>query len=163
MEENQYLDSNVEGLPDADHDGGTDWRIGLILIGFVAFGSWIIFDGFGSGTYFFSVDEAAAKSSQLVGERIRVKGKVQKGTVEENSSQMGRTFQIAEGGKSIQIVYRDALPDTFKPGIKVVAEGILKKNSKLDADQVIVKCPSRYEGKAPTDMPEKHKKMGEKS
>jgi cytochrome c-type biogenesis protein CcmE len=162
MSPEEVSEEHIESLPDADGEG-VNWHIVLILMAFVGFGTWIIFDGVDSGTYFFPVDKAVAKTDQLIGERVRLKGKVLKGSVRENDSQMGRTFEIAENGKSVRVIYHKALPDTFQPGIKVVAEGRFQKDRVLDADQVTVKCPSRYEGKPPTDMPENHEVKREQS
>jgi cytochrome c-type biogenesis protein CcmE len=162
MSAEDFSEQQIESLPDADGEG-VNWHILLILFAFVGFGGWIIFDGVDSGTYFFPVDKAVAKTDELVGERVRLKGKVLKGSVRENASQMGRTFEIAENGKAVRIIYHKALPDTFQPGIKVVAEGMFQKDRILKADQVTVKCPSRYEGKAPTEMPENHEAKRDKS
>lgn len=135
--------------PSGLHPG---WVLGLLAgIGLVAL---MLFDGFQSETYFYEVDQAVAEGPALVGQTVRLKGTVEPGTVEGRDGELGRTFHIAERGKSIQVTYDRALPDTFKEGMEVVAQGRVDQDYVLHADEVLVKCPSRYEGSPPTARPD---------
>lgn len=149
-EKRQRISSFEELERQGERDEGIDWRLGIGLILFVGFAGWLIYDGFDSQTYFFEVDEAIAHAGKLGDTPIRVKGEVQPGTVSPYGEGMGRKFLIAKNGRTLEVRYTEALPDTFQPGITVVAEGVLENKSTLRANHVLVKCPSRYEGEAPT-------------
>ena len=150
--------SGAERLdPPDEGEGGLNWRfvVGLLVAG--AGIAYLVTDGIGSETYFFEVDEAVARSSSLVGERVRVKGTVVEGSIEGAEGTIGRDFTLSAKGETIRIQYDQAMPDTFKEESKVVATGELASRGTLEADKVLVKCPSRYEGKPPTAMPDKAK------
>ena len=44
--------------------------------------------------------------------------------------------------------YRGALPDIFRPGIQVVVEGRFQRDGVFHADQLLAKCPSRFQAKS---------------
>ena len=129
----------------------------VLLLGALAFGGYMMLDGFESETYFYEVDKAVAQKSGIVGKTIRIKGKVEPGSVVGKDGTLGRTFRLAEKGKSLTVTYDKALPDTFKEGMEVVAQGRVDQNYVMKADEVVVKCPSRYEGNAPTGEQAKDK------
>jgi cytochrome c-type biogenesis protein CcmE len=122
--------------------------IGLIVAAVATFA--VISSGTESETYFLEVDEAVARGSELHGEVVRIKGIVEPGSITGTDGELGRSFLIAAKGKSIEVHYDRALPDTFKEGMDVVAQGRLDERGVMDADEVVVKCPSRYEGQPPT-------------
>ncbi len=142
----------LHALPEEEHGGRAGWIVAIMLaVGMVGF---MLFDGFKSETYFYEVDKAVAQGKSLVGQEVRIKGIVEPGTVTGKDGELGRTFRIAEKGKSIQVTYDRALPDTFQEGLEVVATGTVNSDYVLQADEVLVKCPSRYEGNPPTSHPE---------
>ena len=119
----------------------------VAAVGLIAY---MLFDGMKSETYFYEVDQAVAQGPDLVGQTVRVKGTVEPGSVIGRDGEVGRTFKIAHEGKLLTVRYDRALPDTFKEEVEIVAQGEVDEAYVLHADEVLVKCPSRYEGKAPT-------------
>lgn len=140
-------------LPQEEQGMRLGWIVAIMLaVGMVGF---MLFDGFKSETYFYDVDKAVAQGQALVGQEVRIKGVVEPGTVSGKDGELGRKFRISEKGKSIQVTYERALPDTFQEGLEVVATGRVDADYVLHADEVLVKCPSRYEGNPPTGMEDK--------
>ena len=144
-----------EGRPEALYEdeqpaGGLAWWtvLGIVLVVLVV--GVVIMDGFKSETYFYTVDQAVAQGTELPGQRIRVKGTVEPGSIIGNDGELGRAFRIAEGGKSIKVTYDKAMPDTFDEDMEVVVQGTVNDEMIVVADEVLVKCPSRYEGNPPT-------------
>lgn len=135
--------------PEGDDDG-LNWRIVVGVVASAAILGFLVVDGLGSETYFYTVDEATAQQSSLVGDTIRVKGTVVEGSVDNYDDRVGRSFEISEKGESIRVTYDQATPDTFDEGVQVVATGRLSKSGTLEADEVLVKCPSRYGEEPPT-------------
>ena len=136
--------------PPEQEDEGLNWRLVVGVVVSAAVIGLLVVDGLGSETYFFTVNEAVSQSTSLAGQTIRVKGKVVDGSIEGDKGGVGRTFSISEKGETIRISYDKAMPDTFKEDVQVVATGEIDASGTLKADEILVKCPSRYEGKPPT-------------
>lgn len=137
------------GLADGE-DEGASW---MLIIGILAAAgaiSFLVFDGLQSETYFFDVHDAVERGDELVGETVRLRGDVEQGTLQSNPGELNHRFDIATQGESITVVYQKALPDTFEENSEVVTQGHLDDDFVLYADEVLVKCPSRYEGAPPT-------------
>lgn len=131
---------------------GTNWTMLIgILVAAVAI-AFIVFDGLEAETYFFSVDQAVEKGDGIYGKHVRIKGVVETGTIDGTAGVLGHRFKISEQGVSMPVVYGKALPDTFQEGVEVVAHGRLDEQGVLHADEILVKCPSRYEGQPPTAL-----------
>ncbi len=54
-------------------------------------------------------------------------------------------------GATIRVTYDGPKPDAFEPGINVLAQGTYSRGDNLfTADDLLVKCPSKYESKEST-------------
>jgi cytochrome c-type biogenesis protein CcmE len=91
--------------------------------------------------FFHSPTEIAAKNVQP-GTRIRVGGLVKQGTLKRDG--LEARFEVTDGGKSVAVVYRGVLPDLFREGQGVVAEGALDSASLFRADTVLAKHDENY-------------------
>ncbi len=143
-----------EGRPEAlleaaDPPGMAWWTVlGIVLVALLV--GVVIVDGLESETYFYTVDAAVAQGAELPGRHVRVKGTVEPGSIVGADGELGRTFRIAENGKSLRVTYDRAMPDTFDENMEVVVQGVVTDDMVVVADEVLVKCPSRYEGNPPT-------------
>jgi cytochrome c-type biogenesis protein CcmE len=54
------------------------------------------------------------------------------------------TFTERDTTASMPVDYRGTLPDIFRPGITVVAEGKLGADGVFHARTLLAKCPSRF-------------------
>jgi cytochrome c-type biogenesis protein CcmE len=136
--------------PNEESEGIGNWPVVLAIVFAAALIGYVVMDGMESQTYFYEVDQAVAQGEDLVGQTVRIKGDVEPGSVVGEDGVLGRSFRIAHKGKSLDVRYEKALPDTFKDGVEVVVQGEVDDNYVLQADEVMVKCPSRYEGQPPT-------------
>lgn len=161
MSEDEINIEELEGRPsmELEDEGprGFNWGLvaGLVVAATVI--GFVVVDGMGSETYFYTADEAVAQGAELAGQTVRIKGIVEPGTVIGKDGELGRVFRVAEKGKSIQVTYDKAMPDTFDENMEVVVSGKVGDDMIVVADEVLVKCPSRYEGSPPTGeekMPE---------
>jgi cytochrome c-type biogenesis protein CcmE len=91
--------------------------------------------------FFYSPTEITAKALPT-GTRIRLGGLVADGSVERASDGSVR-FVVTDTKSAIEVDYRGILPDLFREGQGVVAEGILTAG-KLAADNVLAKHDERY-------------------
>lgn len=96
-----------------------------------------------------------------VGQRIRVGGMVVEGTVERDPKTLKVKFDLNDIGPSITVEYEGILPDLFREGQGVVAQGVLKAPTLLEASEVLAKHDENY---VPPELGDKmkqvHKPMG---
>ena len=93
-----------------------------------------------SAEYYVTVSEI--RSHPQAGD-VRVAGIVQDDVVRSGDG-LHVTFTEKDGTAALPVDYRGALPDIFKPGITVVAEGRLGSDGVVHARQVLAKCPSKF-------------------
>ncbi|HSS93850.1 MAG TPA: cytochrome c maturation protein CcmE [Candidatus Dormibacteraeota bacterium] len=95
----------------------------------------------GSSEYYLTVSEL--RSQQPATGDVRVAGVVQP-DVQRSDGGLHVLFTEKDGTASIPVDYTGTLPDIFKPGITVVADGRLGKDGVFHARAVLAKCPSRF-------------------
>lgn len=78
-------------------------------------------------------------------ERVRLFGKVLEGSVEKSGT--STTFGVTDGKRTVRVTTADLLPDTFGPGVEVVAEGSMIRPGDFSAATVLAKCPSKFKAK----------------
>ena len=88
--------------------------------------------------------------SQVAGNDRYLNKKVQiLDTVVNGSTSWGEdgslSFKITDGRATINVTYRKPVPQGFKEGLKVVVIGTLDSPYHVNASQLLVKCPSKYE------------------
>ena len=91
--------------------------------------------------FFYTPSEAALKVSP--GQRFRLGGLVEQGSVKQLPD--GRIqFTVTDTDKSLPVVYAGILPDLFREGQGVVAEGTLNGQGGFAADTVLAKHDETY-------------------
>ncbi|MDB9915777.1 cytochrome c maturation protein CcmE [Alphaproteobacteria bacterium] len=93
--------------------------------------------------YFYSPNDLKLKygSTQNIKETIRVGGLVLEGSVTKKNDMA--IFTITDKKHVIKVIYDGALPDLFREGQGIVAEGKVIENN-LIADQVLAKHDENY-------------------
>jgi cytochrome c-type biogenesis protein CcmE len=115
---------------------------GLILL--VAVG-YLGFMGFrSSAAYYYTVTQLLDKGSSIYNKVVRLNGEIAQGSVEQKPGDINLKFTVSDGGKTIPVVYRGVVPDTFQAGTPVVVEGSLDASGVFQAKTLMVKCPSKY-------------------
>ncbi len=94
----------------------------------------------GSAEYYLTVGELRSHASAG---NVRVAGVVQD-DVSKSDGGLHVTFTEKDSTASVPVEYSGALPDIFKPGITVVAEGRLGTDGVFHASTLLAKCPSRF-------------------
>lgn len=100
-----------------------------------------------SVVYFYGPGELVEKP--LDGRRIRVGGLVVDGSVDRNGD-VAR-FSVTDGEAEIAIAYTGILPDLFREGQGIIAEGIYNGTS-FDADVILAKHDENYMPKEVADV-----------
>ncbi|MFQ5574870.1 MAG: cytochrome c maturation protein CcmE, partial [Terriglobia bacterium] len=53
-------------------------------------------------------------------------------------------FELQHGGETVPVVYEGVIPNTFRDGAQVIAEGTYSSGQVFEASRVLVKCPDTY-------------------
>ena len=79
-----------------------------------------------------------------VGQRMRVGGLVVDGTVRRDAESLKVQFDITDGAGSFTVYYHGILPDLFREGQGVVANGTLLSQDRFEATEVLAKHDETY-------------------
>ena len=120
---------------------------GLLLVAFIVFlGFQMVQATTTTGAYYLTVGELTSRQAEMIGERVRVNGSVVEGTEDWNAQEITLRFEIAdENGDQLPIVFYGPRPDNFQRAASAIVEGQLLADGSFQADNLLLKCPSRYE------------------
>jgi cytochrome c-type biogenesis protein CcmE len=112
--------------------------------------------------YFYTVDELRSKGQGIVDQNVRVSGAVVNSSTkfEVRDNQPYLEFEIADADKvgtqtPLRIVYNGPKPDLIEePQAQAIVEGHLGADGNFHADNLLLKCPSRYEEEFPNQVDE---------
>jgi cytochrome c-type biogenesis protein CcmE len=105
--------------------------------------------------FFNSPTEVVEKHVKL-GTRMRIGGLVKEGSVSRGEGLAVR-FEVTDGKRTVPVAYQGLLPDLFREGQGVVAEGALDSAGTFRADSVLAKHDETY---MPKDVADALKKQG---
>ena len=91
--------------------------------------------------FFFTPTQVAAKEAPT-GRTFRIGGMVEKGSVKREGVEV--RFVVTDTAKSVPVVYSGALPDLFREGKGVVAQGQLGPDGVFRAREVLAKHDENY-------------------
>ena len=119
---------------------------GLLLTGVII--SLMVYGLTTAKAFWLTVDEVYQRESSLLSQRIRVNGVVVDGSEDWNPSEVTLRFKIEDEenpNRQLEIVFYEPRPDNFHRAASVIAEGELLPGGVIEADVLLLKCPSRYE------------------
>jgi cytochrome c-type biogenesis protein CcmE len=99
--------------------------------------------------FFYSPSELAEKAL-APGTRVRIGGLVEDGSVVRNGDGSVR-FSVTDTAKTIAVAYYGILPDLFREGQGIVAEGTLAGDGSVTAETVLAKHDENYMPKEVVD------------
>jgi cytochrome c-type biogenesis protein CcmE len=105
--------------------------------------------------FFYGPTEVLQKNP-AAGTRLRIGGLVKAGSLVKAEGQKA-TFAITDNANAVAVSYEGLLPDLFREGQGVVAEGVLLAPGQFRADTVLAKHDERY---MPREVVEALKKQG---
>ena len=108
----------------------------------LAFAAGLVLYGLRDSIVFFSTPSMAAEQHIAPGKRFRLGGLVQPGSLVCGGSQV--SFEVADGSAKLPVTYKGILPDLFREGQGVVAEGALDGSGTFRADSVLAKHDENY-------------------
>jgi len=131
----------------------------LVLIGsslgVLAFAAFLILFALKDSIVFFNSPTDVVEKDLKPGTRIRLGGLVQSGTLTKQN--LDARFDVTDGKNVIRVSYHGILPDLFREGQGVVAEGVIKDKTTFTADVVLAKHDETY---MPKEVADALKKQG---
>lgn len=87
--------------------------------------------------------------------RIRAGGMVVEGSVKRDPNSLKVSFSLTDYAQTVDVVYEGILPDLFREGQGIVAQGSLNKEGVFEAVEVLAKHDEKYMPPEVTDALEK--------
>ena len=121
-------------------------RIAAIAIGVVALGvaTALVLRAFNENLVFFFTPSQVVEKEAPQGRTFRIGGMVEKGSVRRQADGVTVQFLVTDTAKSIPVTYRGQLPDLFREGKGVVAQGQLGADGVFRANEVLAKHDENY-------------------
>lgn len=145
---------------------------GFLILGAVVFLIWS--STAATSEYFLTIDELKAKGPEVVDRNLRVSGAVIGDTIKYDAQTLTLTFEVAhvpgdqamikdEGGLAealhqavmdptrsrMKIVYVGPMPDLLRHEAQAIVTGKLGEDGVFHADELLLKCPTKYEEAVP--------------
>lgn len=145
---------------------------GVFILGAVVFLIWTATTA--SAQYFLTIDELNAKGSSVVDKSVRVSGAVIGDSIQYDAPNLTLTFDVAhvpadeailqeDGGLAealhravidpsrarMKVVYVGPKPDLLRNEAEAIMTGHLGADGVFHADELLLKCPTRYEEAVP--------------
>ena len=145
---------------------------GLLILGAVVYLIWS--STAATSEYFLTIDELKAKGPDIVNKNLRVSGAVLGDTINYDAQTLTLTFEVAhvpgdqamiedEGGLAdalhqavmdpsrarMQVQYVGPMPDLLRNEAQAIVTGKLGEDGVFYADELLLKCPTKYEEAVP--------------
>lgn len=142
----------VELSEDEDRGLSPFVKIGLVVSALAAALAILVFGSDASDAFVYAklVDEVLVNPEAFKDRELRVEGDLKKGSVEFNEDPCEWRFVLSKGDKEMPVRFPQCIvPDTFKDGMGLIVtvQGRLTDKGYFHANQVIPRCPSKYEMK----------------
>jgi cytochrome c-type biogenesis protein CcmE len=116
--------------------------VASILVG-VSLAAWLGMQAFRGNVMFFFDPSQIAAGEAPAGERFRLGGMVEKGSVERTTGTLDVRFLVTDFKHTVRVKYSGILPDLFREGQGVVAHGRLQDGTFV-ADEILAKHDEKY-------------------
>ena len=104
----------------------------------------LVLNAFQSNLVFFFTPTQVAQKEAPQGRPFRIGGLVETGSVKRVPNTVDVQFVVTDTAKSVPVVYSGLLPDLFKEGKGVVAQGSLGPDGTFHATEVLAKHDENY-------------------
>jgi len=114
---------------------------GLAALGLAA---GLVLNAFQSNLVFFFTPSQVAANEAPRDRAFRIGGLVEAGSVERDKDALTVRFKVTDTAKTIPVVYTGILPDLFREGKGVVAQGRMQADGSFKAAEVLAKHDENY-------------------
>ncbi|HVV63266.1 MAG TPA: cytochrome c maturation protein CcmE [Pseudolabrys sp.] len=127
-----------------------------VSLGVLAIAAALVLSALRDSIVFFNSPTDVAEKHLAPGTRIRLGGLVKDGSLKRGEN-LNIRFAVTDGKTDIPVTYQGIVPDLFREGQGVVAEGVIEPGGVLKADTVLAKHDERY---MPREVVDALKKSG---
>ena len=128
--------------------------IGVLLLGAAAA---LALTAFEDNLVFFHSPSDIVAGKAEPGRLVRVGGVVEDGSVERTPNTAQISFRLTDGAETATVVYEGILPDLFREGQGIVAQGRIRPDGRFEAVEILAKHDENY---MPPEVAEALKKAG---
>jgi cytochrome c-type biogenesis protein CcmE len=114
---------------------------GLAILGIVAT---LVLNAFQSNLVFFFSPTQVAAGEAPRGKNFRIGGMVKEGSLQREADGVTLRFVVTDTDKDMTVAYKGILPDLFREGKGVVAQGRLGEDGVFAASEVLAKHDENY-------------------
>lgn len=121
-------------------------RIAVVLGGVAALGlaAFLVLRAFEQNLVFFFTPSQISRGEAPVGRSFRIGGMVEAGSLRREGSGLQHRFVVTDVAQRVEVSYQGLLPDLFKEGKGVVAQGRLRPDGRFEAREVLAKHDENY-------------------
>ncbi len=121
-------------------------RLYAVLAGLAGLGvaAGLILTAFSDNLVFFHSPSDVAAGKVAAERRFRLGGLVEQGSVARQADGATIHFRVTDTAQTVTVAYKGVLPDLFREGQGVVAEGSLDKHGLFVAREVLAKHDENY-------------------
>ena len=123
-------------------------RLAIIVSGVIGLSVAVllVLDAFQSNLVFFysPTEVLEGKVKIALGQTIRIGGMVEAGSVKRSADGLKVDFVVTDNNKRLPVHYQGLLPDLFREGQGVVAQGKVLDGNKFLASEVLAKHDEKY-------------------
>jgi cytochrome c-type biogenesis protein CcmE len=121
-------------------------RMAAIAVGVVALGivTALVLSAFQKNLVFFFTPSQVVANEAPQGRTFRIGGLVENGSLKRQPDGVSVAFIVTDTAKSMTVIYKGSLPDLFKEGKGVVAQGKLGPDGAFHASEVLAKHDENY-------------------
>jgi cytochrome c-type biogenesis protein CcmE len=132
-------------------------RLGWIVGGVAALGiaAALVLNAFRSNLVFFYTPTQVAAREAPQGRAFRIGGLVEPGSLAREPNTLTVRFRVTDTAQTVPVSYTGLLPDLFKEGKGVVAQGSLAADGTFRATEVLAKHDENYMPPAAADAVKK--------
>jgi cytochrome c-type biogenesis protein CcmE len=118
------------------------WVLGIVVG--VSLAGGLALRAFQQNVMFYFDPSRIAAGDVRPGQRFRLGGMVQKGSVARTPGTLAVSFVVTDFRHTVPVRYDNVLPDLFREGAGVVAHGRLDEHGIFIADEVLAKHDEKY-------------------
>ena len=134
-------------------------RMSFVMLGLATLGiaAALVLNALDDSLAFFYSPTDLAEKQVPKDQRLRVGGLVKQGSWRKEADGLTHAFLITDMQKEVRVAYKGIMPDLFREGQGVIAEGRLDASGLFRADEVLAKHDENY---MPPEVAESLKKAG---
>lgn len=114
------------------------------VVAAVALAGFLALRAFQNNVMFYFDPTKVANGEVRPGQRFRLGGMVVRGSLERTAGTMDVKFRVTDNLHEVPVVYSGVLPDLFKEGTGMVADGQLDAGGRFVATEVLAKHDENY-------------------